>query len=575
MYFICSIVSDLTVCFFLFEKRFRYPFVCFDRGRVRCNRFLFCHESYYIWWTGKHNGILSSGGTCILFSGVSHPDVSDAGGDHLHTGGQYALDSQAEQDQYEGELQCLADRVETPEEKKRLSEAMELSNIREHLKSQDVYIVEVPLRSKNGKYRQKQIRCMYLNQQTGTLLLMLSDVEDIVKEEKEKQEQLEKALKMAEAANEAKTKFLAGMSHEIRTPMNAIIGLNSMIRSSLDDREQVLDYTEKLDSASQYLLALLNDILDMSRIESGSMKLAIRAFEGDKFWDNVNMLAKAQAVMAGVGYSFERRKTISEVYIGDSTRLEQIMVNLINNAVKFTPKGGNVNVSVAEQETDGRVQLTAVVSDNGIGIAKDFLPKVFEIFTQEHEENTRVYGGSGLGLSIARNYARMMDGDITVESAEGKGTVFTVTAKLDFDRRKKARKERTENISFEGKRILLVEDHPLNVIVAKGLLEKKQFEVVTAENGKKAVELVTDAPEYYFDAILMDIRMPVLDGIEAARQIRALDRADVKELPIIAMTANAGDEDRRQTKEAGMSEHLAKPIDPKLLYTTLQKFILP
>lgn len=215
---------------------------------------------------------------------------------------------------------------------------MELSNIREHLKSQDVYIVEVPLRSKNGKYRQKQIRCMYLNQQTGTLLLMLSDVEDIVKEEKEKQEQLEKALKMAEAANEAKTKFLAGMSHEIRTPMNAIIGLNSMIRSSLDDREQVLDYTEKLDSASQYLLALLNDILDMSRIESGSMKLAIRAFEGDKFWDNVNMLAKAQAVMAGVGYSFERRKKISEVYIGDSTRLEQIMVNLINNAVKFTPK---------------------------------------------------------------------------------------------------------------------------------------------------------------------------------------------------------------------------------------------
>ena len=169
----------------------------------------------------------------------------------------------------------------------------------------------------------------------------------------------------------------------------------------------------------------------------------------------------------------------------------------------------------------------------------------------------------------------MMDGDITVESAEGKGTVFTVTAKLGFDRRKKARKERTENISFEGKRILLVEDHPLNVIVAKGLLEKKQFEVVTAENGKKAVELVTDAPEYYFDAILMDIRMPVLDGIEAARQIRALDRADVKELPIIAMTANAGDEDRRQTKEAGMNEHLAKPIVPKLLYTTLQKFILP
>ena len=412
------------------------------------------------------------------------------------------------------------------------------------------------------------------NEQTGILLLMLSDVEDIVKEEKEKQEQLAKALAMAEAANEAKTNFLAGMSHEIRTPMNAIIGLNSMIRSSIDDRNQVLDYTEKLDSASRYLLALLNDILDMSRIESGNMKLAVRAFSGDKFWDNVNMLAKTQALMAGVGYSFDRERKISEVYIGDATRLEQIMINLINNAVKFTPEGGSVDVAVTEQEVNERVQLTAVVSDNGIGIAKDFLPKVFDIFTQQHEENTSVYGGSGLGLSIARNYARMMDGDITVQSTEGEGTVFTVTVKLDFDRRKKERKEKTEDISFAGKRILLVEDHPLNVIVAKGLLEKKQFEVVTAENGRKAVELVENFPEYYFDAVLMDIRMPVLDGIGAARELRALDREDVKDLTIIAMTANAGEEDRKQTREAGMNEHLAKPIDPKLLYATLQKFIL-
>ena len=410
----------------------------------------------------------------------------------------------------------------------------------------------------------------FLLNEEENMVLTVHDITHLKQVERE----LKVAKEKAENADIAKSAFLANMSHEIRTPLNAITGF-AEVMGSANTEEEKTQYQEIIKMNADLLMQLVNDILDMSRIESGSMKLAIRAFEGDKFWDNVNMLAKAQAVMAGVGYSFERRKKISEVYIGDSTRLEQIMVNLINNAVKFTPKGGNVNVSVTEKEVDGRVQLTAVVSDNGIGIAKDFLPKVFDIFTQEHEENTRVYGGSGLGLSIARNYARMMDGDITVESAEGKGTVFTVTAKLDFDRRKKARKERTENISFEGKRILLVEDHPLNVIVAKGLLEKKQFEVVTAENGKKAVELVTDAPEYYFDAILMDIRMPVLDGIEAARQIRALDRADVKELPIIAMTANAGDEDRRQTKEAGMNEHLAKPIDPKLLYTTLQKFILP
>lgn len=172
------------------------------------------------------------------------------------------------------------------------------------------------------------------------------------------------------------------------------------------------------------------------------MKLAVRAFSGDKFWDNVNMLAKTQALMAGVGYSFDRERKISEVYIGDAKRLEQIMINLINNAVKFTPEGGSVDVAVTEQEVNERVQLTTVVSDNGIGIAKDFLPKVFDIFTQQHEENTSVYGGNGLGLSIAHNYARMMDGDITVQSTEGEGTVFTVTVKPDFDRRKKERKEK-------------------------------------------------------------------------------------------------------------------------------------
>ena len=428
---------------------------------------------------------------------------------------------------------------------------MELSNIREHLKSQDVYIVEVPLRSKNGKYRQKQIRCMYLNQQTGTLLLMLSDVEDIVKEEKEKQEQLEKALKMAEAANEAKTKFLAGMSHEIRTPMNAIIGLNSMIRSSLDDREQVLDYTEKLDSASQYLLALLNDILDMSRIESGSMKLAIRAFEGDKFWDNVNMLAKAQAVMAGVGYSFERRKKISEVYIGDSTRLEQIMVNLINNAVKFTEQG-SITLGYRREAGD----LLFYVEDTGKGISEEHLRTVFDRFVKLNS----FAQGTGLGLSISKSIVEQMGGHIGVESEEGRGSRFwftipAVACNAGPDDEPSVVAEAPHPVSRQDGKLpllLVAEDTDSNFLLVS-LMFRKEFDIVRAVNGEEAVRICREMKPA---AILMDIKMPVMDGLEATRRIRAFDPV----VPIVAVTAFAYDRDRQKALAAGANEYVAKPL---------------
>lgn len=490
--------------------------------------------------------------------------------------GQYALHHQIFQGEYKEELQYLVERTDVPEDKERILRELSLERLKEHLLMENAYEMEISLMSRNGKKRLKQIRCMYLNQQIGIILITLSDIENVVKEEKAKQQRLTEALEMAEIANQAKSSFLARMSHEIRTPMNAIIGLNSIIREEIDNRAQIIDCTEKLDSASKYLLALLNDILDMSRIESGNVVFLHQPFDAGKFWDNVNMIAKAQAIPASVEYQFERECQERRTYVGDATRLEQILINLINNAIKFTRDGGHVKVRVLEEEREEQLKLTVLVSDTGIGISKEFLPNVFEAFTQQHEGNTTVYGGSGLGLSIARSYARLMGGDITVESKEGEGTTFTVEVVLDMDQKSRPEgreKIRKKEVNFAGKRVLLVEDHPLNTMVATRLLEKRGMKVVHAENGKEALECFEQSEQGYFDAILMDIRMPVMDGMEATKKIRALNRMDAKFVPVIAMTANAYEDDRQLTKRAGMVAHLAKPIDPQLLYETLDKFL--
>jgi CheY-like chemotaxis protein/nitrogen-specific signal transduction histidine kinase len=398
---------------------------------------------------------------------------------------------------------------------------------------------------------------------------MISDIEDLAIKERNKQEQLEEA-------NKAKGQFLANMSHEIRTPMNAIIGLNAIIKDNIDNQAQVLDCTEKLESASKYLLALLNDVLDVSRIENGKMLLVHQPFDEGKFWENVNLLASAQAIRSEVKYEFEKQTEMSPGYVGDATRLQQILINLINNAIKFTPNGGKVRVTAWEKSIgEQQAELTVQVADNGIGISEEFLPHIFETFTQQYADNTTKYQGSGLGLSIAKNLAKMMEGDITVESTEGVGTVFTVTVRLDVDSANSQAARQTKDVvlDFTGKRVLLAEDHPLNTLVAEQLLKRKGFEVLHAQNGAEAVQIFENSEEKSIDVILMDIRMPVMDGIEATKQIRSLKRADAEKVPIIAMTANAYAEDRENTKQAGMNAHLAKPIDPRQMYETIAEWI--
>ena len=492
----------------------------------------------------------------------------------LVTTGRYVMDEQMQEGYYEEEVKNLIERASTGADAARLKKDLKMERILQSLDVDPVYISEVSLRSKNGKSRLKQLRFTYLNETLGTLLFTITDIDEMVKAEKQKQEELEKALQIAEEANTTKMRFLANMSHEIRTPMNVIIGLASIIKEEAEHPEMVLENANRLASTSKYLLSLLNDVLDMSRVESGSASINKQEFMVQQFWETVNTLAISQAKAAEVHYVFEKADGIQKSYIGDAVRLEQILINLINNAIKFTPKGGTVTVAISQLEMiQKRVKLQAKVSDTGIGISKEFLPKVFQAFAQEHDAATSSYGGSGLGLSIAKNFARMMGGDITVESEEGKGTTFIVEVWLDVATQENpAQKiEMTEDNTdfFEGRKILLVEDHPLNTMVAKRLLEKQKMEVVHAADGQIAFDTFKDSDEGTFDAILMDVRMPVMDGLTATRKIRSLLRDDAKTIPIIAMTANAFDEDKEQTKAAGMNEHLAKPIEPRMLYDTL------
>lgn len=496
----------------------------------------------------------------------------------LVAAGRSVIEEQPKESDYAQELQKLLLRVKSKQRAKRLEKKLSLENIVRKLETDKVYLTEVSLLSENGKSRLKQLRFVYLQEELGILLFTIADIEEMVQAKKQKQKELEQALEAAKEASAAKGRFLANMSHEIRTPMNVIIGLSSIIKEEAANQDVVLENAERLEAFSKYLLSLLNDVLDMARVETGSTSLNKQEFSMEQYWKAVNTIGESQAKKAGVHYIFKQEAGMQKYYIGDEVRLQQILINLISNAIKFTPRDGSVTVYVKQlEQKKQRAKIQMQVIDTGIGISKEFLPKLFQVFSQEHDATTSSYGGSGLGLSIAKNFAKLMEGDITVDSTEGEGTTFTVTVWLEVPEvlcKKDLKEKVIETEKLNGKRILLAEDHPVNTIVARRLLEKQKIEVIHAENGKKAVALFAESKENTFDAILMDVRMPVMDGIAAAKEIRALSRADAKKIPIIAMTANAFDEDKQQTYEAGMNAHLAKPIDPMKLYETLVEQII-
>ena len=533
--------------------------------------------------------------------------------------------------------------------------------------------------------------------------------------EAEKNQILRTALGAAEAANNAKTEFLSRMSHEIRTPMNAIIGMTAIALSALDNKERISDCLAKIGISARFLLSLINDILDMSRIESGRMSLAHEKFDFEEMINGLNSLFYPQAEEKGLKFNTVIEGMTEELYIGDSLRLRQILLNILSNALKFTPEGGRIQFTIRQMSRgDKDAWLRFTVSDTGIGMSKVFQKHLFESFEQENPNISIKYGGTGLGLAICKNLVTLMGGSINVHSIEGVGSEFCVDVKLGLTEESYRRKNldllkfrdlktlivdddivtcehaslimsdlglqaeyvtsgalavleiekgiremnpydivlvdlkmpdmdgiqttkairrlvgaetlvvvmtayewkeleadarhagvdffitkplfRSElvdlfekindfseavyepeaakgEVQFAGERILLVEDNELNLEVAASLLEMKGLTIESACNGLQALEKFCSTPVGYYDAVLMDIRMPVMDGLEAARNIRLFDKSDAQTIPIIAMTANAFDEDVEKSHAAGMNAHLAKPIDPEKLFAVLQEFI--
>ena len=386
--------------------------------------------------------------------------------------------------------------------------------------------------------------------------------------------ELEIATEEARSASAAKTDFLSNMSHDIRTPINGIMGMTTIALRSVGDWDKVTDCLRKIEGSSQHLLSLINDVLDMSRIEAGKTTANHEPMDLRTLVDNCSSIIGGQLSSRAVELVTENGPFEHPLLLGDALHLRQIFINILGNSVKFTPDGGTIRFRAEETGAEnGKAHFVFTLSDTGIGMKPEFLPHLFEAFSQEDGGTRTTYKGTGLGMAITKSLLDMLGGTVTVESTPGVGTEFVIELDMDIDPEAEQKKNEEESgVSIEGMKILLVEDNDLNREIAHELLEDEGALVTEAENGQLALETFRNSPEGSFDAILMDVMMPVLGGYDATRAIRALERADAGSVPIVAMTANAYDEDIRKAFESGMNAHVAKPIDVDILLRTLSKF---
>lgn len=600
----------------------------------------------------------------------------------------------------------------TDDEREKFYKALTLEKVEQALEFREPYEVNIHC-FLDGEIYHKRFVFYLVDKEAKFYILLKSDTTKIQRAQFAKNEQLKTALEIANQANVAKTAFLSAMSHEIRTPMNAIIGLDTIALKETD-LEKVREYLKKIGSSARHLLGIINDILDMSRIESGRMILKHEEFSFNDMLEQINTMVNSQCRDKGLHYDCTIRGHVEDFYIGDDMKLKQVLINILGNAIKFTDKGGTISFSVEQvAHFEDKSTLRFVVKDTGIGIDKEYLPKIFEPFSQEDSGSSTSYGGTGLGMAITKNIVETMNGNISVKSDKGVGSEFTVNitlrnskktadsvkgkkinvnelsvlivdddpiacehAKLVLEevgikadislsgreavkkvRLKRARHEiynillidlrmpdedgievtrrvrdiignesaiiiltayswddlieeamsagvdrfmakplfattvisefnqalEQKNIGeptkklaeLEGRKILMAEDMPVNAEIMMMVLSMRGMEVEHAPNGQEAVEAFAQSPQNYFDAVLMDIRMPIMDGLKATESIRALERPDAKTVPIIAMTANAFDEDVQRSLQAGMNAHLSKPVEPEHLFKTLAELIEP
>ena len=593
-----------------------------------------------------------------------------------------------------------------------MMDALSWDRVRMEVHKHDPYIVNISVEIEKEVFY-KRLDFYLVDPEAEFYIVLKSDTTDVQRLQIEQNNRLKEALEAAEAASVAKTAFLSQMSHEIRTPMNAIIGIDNIALKEPDLSPKIREYLEKIGMSGRHLLSLINDILDMSRIESGRMSLRKEEFAFSDFLDQINTIVDSQCQDKGLTYECKIIGKIDEFYIGDNTKLKQVLINILGNSVKFTDPGGTVSLYVeCKSRYEDQSTLEFKISDTGIGMDKDYLPKIFEAFSQENDTTTNAYGGSGLGLAITKNIVEMMNGTIEVDSEKGVGSTFYVTVTLKNVKHNKASKdieidpqdlsvliidddevackhaaivleeigiaseyalsgkeglemirlrharknpynlilvdlkmpevdgievtkrirdiegedatailiitaynweyieqeareagvdsflskplfasnvidelkgilakregdtgETIEPADLTGRHILFAEDMDINAQILAQILQMKQMESDRAENGQIVYDMFTSSDAGTYDAILMDVRMPVMDGLEATEAIRSSDHPDAHTIPIIAMTANAFDEDVKRSLQAGMNAHLAKPVEPDNLYATLGEYI--
>ena len=422
------------------------------------------------------------------------------------------------------------------------------------------------------------------------VLLMIVFIQRVTSRVQEN-ERLQARIAAAEESSRAKTSFLSNMSHEMRTPMNAIIGLNNMALKDPDVPERTRERLEEIDVSAQHLLDIINDVLDMSRIESGKMELKAARFSLCDVLGQVNAIIANHCADKGLDYHHEVRGIEHCAYMGDDTKIRQVLINMLSNAVKYTDAPGSVTFTVEQAGVQGNVcTLRFTVADTGIGMDEDFLPNLFNAFAQEDATSTNRYGGTGLGMAITKKVVDMMGGSLAVESQKGVGSTFVFEVPLEMaadmpgehadagatpagcrNASDVAAAETAQAPAYDlrGMRVLVAEDVDINAAILVEVLESEGLLVDRAANGREALERFEQASEHYYDAVLMDVRMPVMDGLSATRAIRALDRSDARTVPIVALTASAFEEDVKVSLGAGMDAHLSKPVDFPTLFATI------